>query len=563
MKRYLTNRPCLECLEIRDLPTVSFAPAAFVPAPQAAAVAVGDFNGDHIPDLAAVSWLGDEVSVRLGRGNGTFGFARSFPLPNEVATAVAVGDFNNDGRLDLAVAAESTSLYLPNYGNVNVLLGNGDGTFQPARNLSAGEGPQGLALGDFNGDGKLDIVVANADAGDVGLFLGNGDGTFRNLGGHDAGSYPCAVVAGDFNRDGRLDFAVANAGSNNVGVFLGNGNGTFRNLGGFATGADPRALVVGDFNGDGIPDLATANVLGNTVSVLLGKGDGTFRPAINFPTGGTGPVALATADFNRDGRLDLVVANAGSDTAAVLLGNGNGTFQPAQTFAIDSYAHGIAAADLNRDALPDVVTADISSGDLSVLLNQAPTFTTLSASVNPAVTGQVVTYTATVRSTVPGGPVPTGLVSFFVNGNYSMQQTLDVNGQARISFAAYPGSRSLTAVYAGDGTHTTSTSPSWNEITIKDATTVALSPSASLLLFGQPFTVRVTVSAAAPGSGPPGGSVTFYRDGSAVASAILSGRQASYTFRGLTRGLHTFRATYSGDDYYFSVESPTLTLIVR
>jgi len=381
MKRSLTTVPHLESLETRDLPAVNFASAVFVPAAGATAVAVGDFNGDRIPDLATASLWGTDLSVRLGRGGGSFGPLTSFALPSRFAHSVVAGDFNNDGKLDVAVSSDGMNILRPNYGFVSVLLGNGDGTFQPARNLSAGEDPRGLALGDFNRDGKLDILVANSTAGDVGLFLGNGDGTFRNLGGHDTGSDPWAVVAADFDRDGKLDFAVANAGSNNVGVFLGNGDGTFRNLGGFATGSRPRALTVGDFNGDRIPDLATADQNSNTASVLLGRGDGTFRPALALATGGKGPRAVAAGDFDGDGTPDLLAGAGPGASPHVRVFSGRDLSELASLFAFDPAFSGgvrLASADCNGDGRDDVVASSgwgsahlkvFEAGNLSELLS--------------------------------------------------------------------------------------------------------------------------------------------------------------------------------------------------
>src|SRR2546422_886081 len=144
------------------------------------------------------------------------------------------------------------------------------------------------------------------------------------------GTHPQSVAVGDFNGDGRPDLAVANFGSNTVSVLLGIGDGSFQPARTFAAGTSPLSVAVGDFNGDGRPDLAVANFGSNTVSVLLGIGDGTFQPALTFAAG-TQPVFVAVGDLNGDGRPDLAVANTGSDNVSVLLGIGDGTFQPALT----------------------------------------------------------------------------------------------------------------------------------------------------------------------------------------------------------------------------------------
>src|SRR5207237_5072267 len=151
-----------------------------------------------------------------------------------------------------------------------------------AGDFAVGTSPYSVAMGDFNGDGHLDLAVANGGSNDVSVLLGNGDGTFRAARNFDAGlgGGPLWVAVGDFNRDGKLDLVVANSSSDSVGVLLGNGDGTFGPALTFpAGGSQPQSVAVGDFNGDGKPDLAVASYYSNNVTVLLGKGDGTFGPA--------------------------------------------------------------------------------------------------------------------------------------------------------------------------------------------------------------------------------------------------------------------------------------------
>src|SRR5881397_2620325 len=178
--------------------------------------------------------------------------------------------------------------------------------------LEVGTNPRSVAVGDFNGDGRLDLAVTNASSydvpGTVSVLLGNGDGTFQSALSFAVGSNPLSVAVGDVNGDGRLDLAVANYYSNDVSVLLGNGDGTFQPARTFRVGTYPSSVVVGDFNGDGRPDLAVANGNSNDVSVLLGNGDGTFQPALSFAAG-TAPVSVAVGDINGDGRPDLAVAN--------------------------------------------------------------------------------------------------------------------------------------------------------------------------------------------------------------------------------------------------------------
>jgi hypothetical protein len=354
-------------------------------------VAVGDFNSDGIPDLAVgnrVYLNTDGVSVLLGNGDGTFRAARNFSAGGQ-PLSVAVGDFNRDGMQDLAV-----SNWLPfgdhgPFGNVTILLGDGDGRLQEARSFDAGNGPSSVAVGEFNGDGVPDLAVADLGSfpdqfGSVSILLGNGDGTFQAGQVNMVGRGAIAVAIGDFNADGAADLAVAEEGyyvyhpeiddyvfvpGTTVSILLGMGQGTFEAPRSISVGLAPYSLAIGDFNRDGMQDLVVANSAGGNVSVLLGNGDGSFRTAVNYPAGRS-PYSVAVGDFNGDGVLDLAVANSiyAAGTVSVLLGNGDGSFRTAVNYAAGSAPNSVAVGDFNGDGISDVAVANALSNDVSVLL---------------------------------------------------------------------------------------------------------------------------------------------------------------------------------------------------
>lgn len=263
--------------------------------------------------------------------------------------SVVAGDFNGDGRLDLAVANVGSN-------NVSVLLGNGNGRFQPAVEYSVGSTPLSIAVGDFNRDGKLDLAVGNVNSHDVSILLGNGDGTFRAKTNYPTGNgCPSSVAVGDFNGDGKPDLAVS-CGSV-VSVLLGNGDGTFRAH--LDSGVGGIFLAAGDFNRDGKLDLAVASE--SNVNILLGNGDGTFRAAQSYPTPDDS-TSVAVGDFNGDGKLDLVVTNIvtnqGFGNVGVLLGKGDGTFLPAVNFGVGSNPSAVGVGDFNGDGKLDIAVAN-------------------------------------------------------------------------------------------------------------------------------------------------------------------------------------------------------------
>jgi hypothetical protein len=258
-----------------------------------------------------------------------------------------------------------------------VLLGNGDGTFTPLAAVPA-TAIYSVATGDFNDDGKPDLVVVSPGGESVTILLGNGDGTFTKKSLLSLPGGPQAVAVGDLNLDGKLDLAVVNYSTQSVTILLGNGDGTFaKRASQPATGVEPLSIAIGDFNGDGIPDLAVSNQNygypnPGTVTVLLGNGRGNFHATPVSPQTGSIPDTILVADFNGDGKPDLLTSNAGSNTISLLLGEGHGAFAKAQSFAAGTDPLGAALGDFNGDGILDVAVANNTTASVTVLLTKRP-----------------------------------------------------------------------------------------------------------------------------------------------------------------------------------------------
>ena len=379
-------------------------------------IAIGDFNGDGIPDIAVANTFDASISILLGNGDGTFRAGTDVQTGGE-PIAIAVGDFNGDGKLDLAVADF--------YGNgVVIFAGNGDSTFVRAGTVNVGLAPISIAVGDFNADGRVDLAVANgtgaAPGQTVTVALGNRDGTFLPPVSYVTGGSPYQVVTADFNGDGRLDLAVVNGDPNTVSILLGHGDGTFAAAVNYTTGWYPDALAVGDFNRDGKLDLAVGNDYSNDVSILLGRGDGTFGTAQTFPAG-NGPASIAAADFNQDGYQDLAIANRFDNSLVLLLGNGTGTFQAPLTYLTLGTPKTVVAKDLNGDGKPDIVVASAAGNNVWVLLQPPGVPTTLTVqSGSPQTAALGTTYTAPLAVLVKdagGHPMQRVSVTFTAPNN--------------------------------------------------------------------------------------------------------------------------------------------------
>lgn len=489
-------------------------------------------------------------------------------LPPEVSGlgclpfSIAVGDVNGDGKPDLVVADWYQSCDgVWGLGEVDVLLGNGDGTFQaPVSYNSGGFQALGVAVGDLNGDGKLDIVVANSCAngdntcpGQVAVLLGNGDGTFQPAVGYfSGGDQPYAVTVVDVNGDGHPDVIAANSCTANpgggcttpgsAGILLGNGDGTLQPGVSYPSDANTSvvALAVGDLNGDGYLDVVMVGGQDvGVISVLLGNGNGTFQPEVSYDSGGYQPNSVAIADVNGDGHPDVIVAsycqslnqNCNVGNLAVSLGTGDGTLRAPVNYRAGGYdARSVAIADVNGDGHPDLIAATsylnglgTGPGAVGVLLGNGD-------------------GTFQVSEAFPsGGSSPISLAVADLNGD----------GKPDLLLANFCN---LICNGAAHGT----VGVLLNNSGVPQATTTAalVCSPASSSGYGQTVTCTATVR---PASGSPNGTVILYDGLTPAGNTQLVNRKAIIPVSSLAVGSHLLMAVYQGSSAFAPSKSTSLS----
>jgi len=317
-----------------------------------------DLDNDGIQDLAMINPQTDRVSLLLGDGDGGFLAPAVVNVLADPWGGIAAGDLDGDGNVDLALAANS---------GLQILPGNGDGTVEAGSLLMTGIPFNDIAIADLNADGALDLIVLYWIDGVVIVLLGNGDGTFQSDVGYQVDSDALSLTIGLLDSDQDLDVAVTCYSYNSICVLLGNGDGSFQPYVRYSAGPYPISAAIADLDNDGDNDLVAANHDSDDLSVLLGQGDGTFPTTVDYPVGEE-PRSVVAADVDDDGNLDLVSANSQEHTASLLRGNGDGTFQPAVNHWAGNEPMDLVSSDFDGDGNLDLALADEGSDSICVLI---------------------------------------------------------------------------------------------------------------------------------------------------------------------------------------------------
>ena len=511
-------------------------------------------------------------------------FAIGGPGATKRSVAIASAYLNGDNNLDVVTGDATPPSPGPDSSTISVLLGNGDGTFQPKVNYqgcTVGSALQ-ILLADFNRDGNTDIALGCSDGANGGLviILGNGDGSFQTPVSYSTGDV-ASISMGDFNGDGLLDIAVSDKSQQNVTFFTGNGDGTFtKDPFTISTHTSTRGVVVADFNKDGIDDVAYAvasSVPSSTLFdlyVALSNGDGTFNVSTTAAASQIGEF-LTSGDTNADNNPDIVSAtisrpgtgqpNVGN-SLFVLLGNGDGTFQSPVTYVSDipSDPH---LADVNGDGVPDIIAGG-STGALVYIGNGDGTFKNYQ---EPTIGGFALTYAVNAGDyNNKGNADLIGTDADSARAAVSLSQVTQTStASALTSVAVFPlgsGIHNVDAAYSGDGIYVGSTSSTvpLTAAPVNTSLTLTVSPSTSILS-GQPETLTAVLSPYTVG--PPTTTtdtepVNFFSGTTLLGAGTLSGGVATLTTSALPLGADSITAVYPGDSNYNSSTSTSVTTTV-
>ncbi len=335
---------------------------------QPGGLAAGDFNGDGLMDLATTTDNPDSITILFNNGAGGVVLGLTVPLPNSSSPGeLAAGDVDGDGDDDFVVILKDQL-------SVMTVFQTAPSAFVMGSSAPVGDRARGIDMADIDGNGSLDVAVANRNDDTISVLINNGAGTFSSTT-IAVGAEPRAVVIADFDGDADGDIAVTEHDARTVRI-LSNSANVFSSSAVLSVPANvrPDGIEAADLNGDGIADLAVATsdqTLGlNQVSVYINNG-GAFTGPVAYALGGSNASSIVAADFDCDGDLDLAAANQDSNNVSLVANAGNGTFGAAMQIAVGVTPEIVSAADIDGDGSPDVSTANRDSNSVSVALNQS------------------------------------------------------------------------------------------------------------------------------------------------------------------------------------------------
>ncbi|MGA9641732.1 MAG: FG-GAP-like repeat-containing protein [Terriglobales bacterium] len=603
-------------------------------------IAVADINGDHKPDIVIGSQPSIyRFSVLFGNGDGTFQPLVGVGLNSGAfPVSLVLADVNGDGFLDVVAGSVCYSQDDCSTGAISVTLGNGDGTFQPtvSYRVASSGGSIAVAVADLNGDGKPDVAASvcvngnclDRGTGAVDVLLGRGDGTFNpSVTYNSVGNAGWSIAISDVNRDGKPDLVLAGGdnpgGSGGVlGLLLGNGDGTFQPAISLNPGTGrTRAVAAQDIDADGAPDLLVVPyyVFQDPITVLVGHGDGTFTPtALNELYPLETATSIIAGDLNGDGRPDIVVTAHpvyGGGLAVLLNNTGPHTpstttlvsdvnpIAPRQPVTYSAAVSGVTGGELagtitfmdgsstlaevklvndqaaytmtykwNEPPRAHFITAKYS-GDLYNASSISPTLTeyvgyfpvgsktAVTTSGSPSRVGQPVTFTANVKpANAKYGAIPDGELVWFYDGASVLGSAALVSGRAEYTTSTLSAkSHAIKATYPGNAIFKPS-SATVTQVVNKYATTAALTSSLNPSHHGQAVTFTATVTSSGPA---PTGTVQFLDGTKTLRKVALSGGVATLTTSTLAVGTHPITAQYLGDAANDKSQSPVLNQVVQ
>ncbi|HYI10445.1 MAG TPA: Ig-like domain repeat protein [Thermoanaerobaculia bacterium] len=546
---------------------VNWAHSQSAPFTAAAIVREGDVNGDGLTDVLGAGTTTVRLLLTTPQGIG----AQTIVTTTDYLGDFALADVQNDGKLDLILADVATN-------TVEVLPGNGDGTFGTAVTTVLAIAPTRILLRDFTGDGKIDVALRSYSASTIAILAGDGANGFTELARTPLHEYNTAFGAGDFDDDGMTDLVVPYLSSTRVDVLFGNGNGTFDPAVQLTGGDDPADVAVADLDGDGDDDFVTADWTGDTMTAVRHVGARAFSvvtyDAMLQGSTFTDPYSIRVADVTQDGHLDVVLVSMNAQSIATFFNEGDGTFADmlpvwvgdAFSGGYSGYPTAVTVGQFTGDSRIDLLLVSSYNSKAALFPNNCGESSITVQPQAPVISvGQEAEIAVLVH--VPGDGYfypetrirPSGTVTIMDGATELASGPLNANGSARLTLTGLPaGEHSLEVAYSGDAYYHPETSDPFVQkvTTATTSVTLSISDESPPLIYGNTFTVLADVTSSSDG-GSPTGELLWYVDG----VERQNGSQP-YLHELQNAGTHTYQVRYSGNASYPPSASDVFTVQV-